>query len=195
MNVYFLLLEKQLFSSSCGLIDLLFITYVIYLLSAFILFIAHRYQHHLSLELQLRMMQLLKNYLNSLLFLCLKTTPTSLNTHTHLGVHTQLPADHKISFKSGAVFIRFKDKVVMLQTQCGYTGGVKRTWEGFTCHHGISPRKIVTCCMGNSGPQIVNTPTSQNFQPGFCGYWMHRSKFDFSKRRHADRQSLSNPET
>lgn len=23
--------------------------------------------------------------------------------------------------------------------------------------------------MGNGGPQIVNTPTSQNFQQGFCG--------------------------
>lgn len=105
--------------------------------------------------------------------------------------HTQLPADHKISFMSGAVFIRFQDKVVMLQTHCGYTGGVKRTWEGFICHHSTSPicviGKIRLLLYGKWWSTDCKHPHFAKFPTWFL--WLLKCKCDISKCRHSDMAS------
>lgn len=65
---------------------------------------------------------------------------------------------------SGVLLIRFQDKVVMLQSHCGYATGSQENVRRFHLSS-LSPncalRKIVIYCMGNGGPQIVNTPTRQ----------------------------------
>lgn len=92
-----------------------------------------------------------KNKTNSLLFLSL--TPS-------LFVH-MLPEDHKISFMSCARFVRFSDKVVMLQRQIVGMHGEPREREKVSLVITISQlcSRENSYCMGNGGRQIVNTPT------------------------------------
>lgn len=91
--------------------------------------------------------------MNSLLFLSLKIT-------SHLPPLFCLRTTKSL-LCLGAVFTRFKDKIIMLQTYCGYAGE-SREREKVSLVISVSPScvvgKIVTYCMGNGGPQIVNTP-------------------------------------